>query len=79
MKKALTTSLRTYRMDRRRISFLKSILEAYDNVAVLTTLDARQGLVKMIVAPGCEEVVDSIVVSLSDDLEIVAAKEDERI
>ena len=71
MKNSLTTTTRIYRMDRRQISFVKFILEAYDNTAVLTTLDAGEGLVRITVAQGCEKIVEDIIHSLMDEIEIV--------
>ena len=61
-----------YRMDRRQISFVKFILEGYDNVAVVTTLDAGAGLVLLTVAPGCDRLVEDILHSLTDEVEIVS-------
>ena len=66
----LETSSRCYRVDRSRISFVKFILEAYDNVAVLSTVDARRGLVQLRIAPGCETLVDGIVADLSREFEM---------
>ena len=68
----LETSRRCYRVARSRISFVKFILEAYDNVSVLSTVDSRHGLVQVRIAPGCEALVDGIVADLSRDLEITA-------
>ena len=59
-----------YRMDRRQISFLKFILEAYDNMAVLTTVDAREAIVKVTIAPGCETVVRDILTAFNRAFEI---------
>lgn len=41
-----------YRMDRQQIHFLKFILEAYEGLAVLTTVDKTSGLVSLRIAPG---------------------------
>jgi hypothetical protein len=61
----METINRCYRVDRRRISFVKFILEAYDNVAVMSTLDARKGIVRVAIAPRCESLVEGIMQSLS--------------
>jgi hypothetical protein len=68
----LETTRRCYRVDRSRISFVKFILEAYDNVAVLSTVDPRRGLVQIRIAPGCETLVDGIVADLSRKFEMTA-------
>ena len=65
------TTRRCYRVDRRQISFVKFIIEAYDNVAVLSTLDPRQGVVQVIIAPGCETMVDGIIAGLAEDIDVV--------
>jgi hypothetical protein len=37
------------------IHLLRFILEAYEGVGLVTTLDAGLGLVELSIAPGCEE------------------------
>ena len=49
-----------YEVDRRQISYLKFILEAYDNVAVVSTLDAGRAVVEIAIASGCETLVKGI-------------------
>lgn len=43
-----------YRVDRREIAFIRFILEAYDGVAIVKTMDPESGLVEFQIAPGCE-------------------------
>ncbi|MBL0715296.1 MAG: DUF4911 domain-containing protein [Desulfosarcina sp.] len=66
----LRTSQRFYRIERRDISYLRFILEAYDGMAVLTTKDAARGIVVITIAPGSEVLVDEVVTSLSQEGEI---------
>ena len=47
-----TTGAIIIRIDRKEICFVKNILEAYDGVALMTTLDADRGIVRLSVAPG---------------------------
>ena len=61
---ALQTSQRYFRINRRDISYLRFILEAYEGVAVVTTMDARSGIVKVMTAPGSERLVMDVL----DDL-----------
>jgi hypothetical protein len=60
----METIKRCYRVDRQRISFAKFILEAYDNMAVMSTVDAREAVVRIAIAPGCESLVDGIMDTL---------------
>ena len=59
-----------YRVDRREISFLKFILEAYDGLAVLTTVDSEKGIVVVCIAPGCEADVEMILQDLKKNVMI---------
>lgn len=52
------------RIDRREISFLKFIIEAYDGIASLTTVDSDSGVVRLQIAPGCEDDVEIVLKDL---------------
>lgn len=67
---------RYYRVDRRSICLLRFILEGYDGLAVLTTLDAREGIVVLRIAPGCEEDVDRLLCELKKDVLIEPVRND---
>jgi hypothetical protein len=64
-----------YRVDRSRIAYIRFILEAYDGMANMTTLDPRQGVVRMNIAPGCQADIDSIVSDLKQNILIEPVKE----
>ncbi len=59
-----------YRVDRRRISLIKFIFEAYEGVAVVTTLDAATGEIVLSVAPGCETIADDVMADLTREFRI---------
>jgi hypothetical protein len=67
----LETIKKYYRVDRREISFLKFILEAYDGIATLTTIDANAGLVLLRIAPGCETDAEMILQDLKKEIMII--------
>lgn len=68
------TIKRYYRIDRRAIHYLKFILEGYDGVAVMKTLDPQEGLVVLHIGPGCEREVDMIIKDLQSHMAIEAVK-----
>ncbi len=68
------TIQKTYRIDRRQIFFLKFILEGYDGMAVVRTLDPKKGIVAVCMAPGCEDDVKMVLEDLSKEIMI---KEDD--
>jgi len=57
-------------MDRREIHFLRFLLEAYEGVAVLTTLNETQGLVALLIAPGRETEAAELIECLKDEIKI---------
>jgi len=59
-----------YRVNRREIAFLKFIFEAYDGIAVLTTIDAQTGKIVLRVAPGCEKDVALLLGELAKEMRI---------
>ena len=66
----MNTIYKLFRVDKSRIGFLKFIFEAYDGIAVITTLDTKDGLVRFAVAPGCMEEVEAVLDDLKKDIYI---------
>lgn len=54
----------------REIHFLRFILEGYEGLAVVTTVQPESGLVQLSIAPGCEEDVERILDAESSRLEL---------
>ncbi len=57
-------------VDRSQIGFIKFILEAHDNVAVMSTIDPKQGVVQLSIAPGCERLVSDIMKDFSENFTV---------
>jgi hypothetical protein len=51
-----------------RIHVLRFILEAYEGIGSVTTLDAALGMIVLNIAPGCEEEVVQILAAEEKDL-----------
>jgi hypothetical protein len=62
-----------YRVDRRQIAFIRFIVEAYDGLAIIKTLDPEAGLVEFQIAPGCEQDVKVILEDLKRSIMIEKA------
>jgi hypothetical protein len=56
-----------YRVDRRRISLIKFVFEAYEGLAMVTTLNPAEGIIVLRVAPGCEAVAEDVIMDLGRD------------
>jgi hypothetical protein len=66
----LETIKKILRIDRREICFVKFILEAYDGIATMTTIDPFQGIVLLRIAPGREKEVEVVLQDLGKDIMI---------
>ena len=51
-------------MDRKDINFLKTTIESYDGMAVVRTLDSKEAVIELLIAPGCEILISELLESL---------------
>jgi hypothetical protein len=59
-----------YRVDRRKISFLRFIVEAYDGIGVISTIEPGPGVIVVKTAPGRESEMDDLIAALSRQIRI---------
>ena len=59
-----------YRVDPYEIHYLKFILEAYEGLATLTTLDSEKGLIQLAVPPGNKDSLRSLLEGLGRELKL---------
>ena len=59
-----------YQVDPYEIHYLRFILEAYEGLATLTTLDPLKGLIQLAVPPGCEGSLKALMEALGQELEM---------
>ena len=64
----MRTTKQLYRVDRRQISMIRFIFEAYEGLAVVTTMDPTAGIIALSVAPGCEDTATTIMDDLARDI-----------
>ena len=53
-----------FKVDRHEIAYLRYVIESYDGMAIVTTLDPREAMIEIKIAPGCEELVNELITSL---------------
>jgi hypothetical protein len=68
VKQNMETVKKYFRVDHHDIGFIKFIIEAYEGLAVMTTVDRARGVVELNIAPGCEIEIDLILKDLKKDL-----------
>lgn len=69
----MDTVEKRFRIDRREIAYLRFIFEAYDGLAVVTTIDSQSGTVALHIPPGCEADVEQIMEDLGKEMMIEPA------
>jgi len=62
--------VRNYIIDPCRVHYLRSIIEAYPGLAVVSTVDQSIGLVCLAIAPGCEPDIMRILESERETLKL---------
>ena len=68
----METIQKYFKVDKKNIAFLKFVLEAYDGMAVIRTLNPREGVIELMIAPDFEKDVENILDSLRDEVEILS-------
>lgn len=71
----MKTMQKQYRVDRRQISFIKFIVEAYEGLASMTTIDREIGVLRFCIAPGCEKEFDDLIQELGKEMMIEKAED----
>ncbi|KPA08939.1 hypothetical protein MHK_010858 [Candidatus Magnetomorum sp. HK-1] len=67
----MSTRKSYYRINRNQICFVRFILEAYEGIALMRTINAKKGIIEIMTAPGCENDVDEILHSLSQSIKMI--------
>ncbi|MCG8641421.1 MAG: DUF4911 domain-containing protein [Desulfobacterales bacterium] len=63
----MQTVHKTYSVDTAKIGFIRFIFEAYEGVAIATTLDAKAGLIRLAIPPERLDTAVQIVDALKKD------------
>ncbi len=59
-----------YEVDKKDIAYIVSLVEAYDNLAVVRTLDQGRGLIEMLISPDFIDDVNDLVENLKKEIPI---------
>ena len=61
----METIKRFFRIERREINYFRLIIESYDGMAVVKTIDPYKAIVELRISPGCEGLVIELLDSLN--------------
>jgi hypothetical protein len=64
------TCRRYFRLQRRDLAYLTFILESYEGIASMSTIDRQETLVVISAPPGMEQTLDGLLTALSEELEL---------
>jgi hypothetical protein len=56
----------SFQVERRDISYLRWIIESYDGMAMLKTIDPYKAIVELQISPGCKTMVLELLESLKE-------------
>ena len=71
----MQTIKRHFRVDRKDINYLRTTIESYDGMAVVSTLDPFKAYLEIRISPGCEQLISELMDSLRDEgVDLVALK-----
>jgi hypothetical protein len=63
----MQTTKRIIHVNRKDISYLRSTIESYDGMAVVSTLDPHEASIEIQIAPGCEDLISELLNSLEEE------------
>lgn len=63
----METIRKSYLVDKSKISYIRWIVESYDGMAIVTTIDPVDAVIELKIAPGCEPVINELINSLRID------------
>jgi hypothetical protein len=68
-------------VDRKEISYLRWIIESYDGMAFLKTIDPHQALIELEISPGCEKIVLELLdhLRIHENIRIAPSGRDEKL
>ncbi len=66
----MDTHSRYFRIRRKDIAYFKFIIESYEGMAVVRTVDPSEAIVELMIAPGWEEDADDVLEALRREMPI---------
>ncbi len=61
---------RYFKIDQRAIAFLQYTIEAYEDLAIVRTVNPKEGIVELIIAPDFTKQMDEVLSGLSKEMEM---------
>jgi hypothetical protein len=63
----LNSTKKIFQVDRREIHYFRFLLESYDGMALVSTIDPHRALIEVSIAPGCEKWILELMEALKNN------------
>ena len=63
----LNSIKKIFQVDRKEIHYFRFLLESYDGMALVSTIDPHRALIEISIAPGCEKWIFELMETLQND------------
>jgi Domain of unknown function (DUF4911) len=77
----METTMANFHVDRKEISYLRWIIESYDGIAFLKTIDPHKAIIELEISPGCERLVVELLdhLRMHENIRITPAGQDHKM
>lgn len=72
----MKTSRHFFRVERHEINYLRVTIESYDGMALVRTVDPKEATIELLVSPGCEAILFTLIDSLKREEGIQMERKD---
>jgi hypothetical protein len=62
----------SYRVERKDISYLSWIIQSYEGIAVVKTIDPYKAIIELQISPGCEDIIFELLDALKKQEGIIS-------
>jgi hypothetical protein len=56
----------TLEIERQAIAYLRNLIESYDGMAVLRTIDPHRAVIELMISPGCQDLIMKLLLHLQN-------------
>ena len=57
-------------IERHQIAYLRNLIESYDGMAVVRTIDPHQAVIELMISPGCQDLIKDLLLYLRNEEKI---------
>jgi hypothetical protein len=62
----------SYRVERKDISYLSWIIQSYEGIAIVKTIDPYKAIIELQISPGCEDIIFELLDALKKQEGIIS-------